>query len=62
MPETNSSNNPSFVDGTSSGLPMPATETTAPSGNLASVMRNWIVVTPPAPSQPEAKPPITREA
>jgi hypothetical protein len=52
-----------FKDGTSSAASQPVLETTAPSGNLAAIMANWVVV-PPRPeitqSGPKADPPPTR--
>jgi len=35
---------PAYADGTSSANPSAFSESTAPNGNLASIMRNWVVV------------------
>lgn len=57
----NSSEYPVFRDGTSTANASGFDETTAPSGNLASMMRNWIVVTsPPLTVQEQAIPPLDK--
>ncbi len=43
---SNSASFPVFIDGTSSAMPSGFNESTAPSDNLASIQRNWILVSP----------------
>lgn len=43
------SSTPNYVDGTSSASGMPQTESTAPSGNMSSVLRNWTILIPTFP-------------
>jgi len=43
---SNSASFPVFIDGTSSAIPSGFNESTAPSDNLASIQRNWILVNP----------------
>jgi len=60
MLDWNSASHINFFDPTSSGASSGFEESTAPSGNLASAMRNWIVVvehpviTIPKPAKPDA--------
>lgn len=60
----NSGSHVSYFDPTSSAAPSGFDESTAPNGNLASIMRNWVLVQqeprvdepneiPPAPALPE---------
>lgn len=46
VPSTNSSSTPIYLDGTSSAIELPCTESTAPSGNAASILRNWTILVP----------------
>lgn len=54
----NSSTHIRFKDGTSSAADQPVVETTAPSGNLAGIMANWVIV----PVRPEAVQPTANPA
>lgn len=56
---SNSASFPVFIDGTSSAMPSGFNESTAPSDNLASIQRNWILVSP-ANVQDHAGPPAER--
>jgi len=65
---SNSGSFPVFIDGTSSAIPSGFNESTAPSDNLASIQRNWILVSPTkvqdltGPSaEPEEAPALPRE-
>ncbi len=56
---SNSASFPVFIDGTSSAMPSGFNESTAPSDNLASIQRNWILVSPTKvqdPSSPSTEP------
>lgn len=55
MLDWNSAAHIPFYDPTSSAAPSGFEESTAPSGNLASAMRNWILVTD-EPSAPASSP------
>ncbi len=44
MHRQDSSTHPPFVDGRSSANSGAQTESTAPSGNLASILRNWTLL------------------
>lgn len=54
-PSSNSASCPTFVDLTSTSSATPLVETTAPSGNLASIMQNWTVVFQTVVSRPLAQ-------
>jgi hypothetical protein len=56
---SNSASFPVFIDGTSSAMPSGFNESTAPSDNLASIQRNWILVSPTKvqdPTSPSTEP------
>ena len=58
MLNQNSSSHPVFRDGTSTANASGFEETSAPHGNLASIMRNWVLVT----AQPAREAPHTDAA
>ena len=62
--DQNSSSHPVFRDGTSTANASGFEETSAPHGNLASMMRNWVLVTAqPAREAPQSDaPPDDKEA
>ena len=56
---SNSASFPVFIDGTSSAVSSGFNESTAPSDNLASIQRNWILVSPSKvqdPTHPSSEP------
>ena len=56
---SNSASFPVFIDGTSSAVSSGFNESTAPSDNLASIQRNWILVSPTKvqdPTSPSTEP------
>jgi hypothetical protein len=62
--DQNSSSHPVYRDGTSTANASGFEETSALHGNLASMMRNWVLVTAqPAPQAPHSdEPPNDKEA